>query len=51
MFGPMVGASLHVSGVSPLQLDDIEEHFSPGNLAKLRIHGKGDLVRTFDLTT
>ncbi len=50
MFGLMVGASLRVGEVSTLQLDDIEEPISPGSLAKLRVHGKGDKERIVWLT-
>ena len=47
----MVGASLRVGEVSALQLDDIEELTSLGNLAKLRVHGKGDKERVVWLTS
>jgi len=50
MFGLMVGASLRVGEVSTLQLGDIEESISPGSLAKLRVHGKGDKERIVWLT-
>jgi site-specific recombinase XerD len=50
MFGLMVGASLRVGEVSTLQLGDIEEPISPGGLAKLRVHGKGDKERVVWLT-
>ena len=50
MFGLMVGAGLRVGEVSALQLDDIEESTSSGNLAKLRVRGKGDKERVVWLT-
>ena len=50
MFGLMVGAGLRVGEVSTLQLDDIEAPTSLGNLAKLRVRGKGDKERVVWLT-
>jgi site-specific recombinase XerD len=50
MFGLMVGAGLRVGEVSALQLEDIEESTSPGNLVKLRVRGKGDKERVVWLT-
>lgn len=50
MFGLMVGAGLRVGEVSALLLEDIEASNLPGNLAKLRVRGKGDKERVVWLT-
>jgi site-specific recombinase XerD len=51
MFGLMVGAGLRVGEVAALRLDSLEAPIEPGQLARLRVRGKGDKERTVWLTT
>jgi site-specific recombinase XerD len=50
MFGLMVGAGLRVGEVAALRLGSLEEPLESGQLAKLRVQGKGNKERMVWLT-
>ncbi len=50
MFGLMVGAGLRVGEVADLRLGSLEEPAAPGQLARLRVRGKGNKDRVVWLT-
>ena len=51
MFGLMVGAGLRVGEVATLRLDSLEAPVEPGQLARLRVRGKGNKERITWLTS